>query len=257
MIKRLILTCLLSLLMVIPAYAQDGSINIHNDSQESLDAGSIITAAQPLIDRGAFVAIYLVQRGESEAFTEVLQEDGLIQGENVRDDVIAIFVSLDDHHMEMAYGERWESVLHPRSEGILSGALGPNLREANPTLGFARTLEATELAFLSMVSSAEVIGTLDPNATIVYPTYNYDPSPESGGGFPASLILLVLLGGGGYLLTWVLRQMGFEVNSGNGSSGTPYYKSSWTSSRPSSSSRSSSSSSRGSFSGGSRRSGKW
>jgi uncharacterized membrane protein YgcG len=225
--KRLLVLMLILLLSVNPVLAQDGGISIHSDT-ESLDGGSITAAAQPLIDRGAFVMIYLVDRGEAEAFTQRLEESGVLRGDLMDTNVIALFVSLEDRYMEISYGEQWASLLDPRYEGILSGSLGPNLREGDYTLAFVRTLERIEQVIAegetSMAGDASIpLPTSQPYTVPSYPSVPYSP-PESSGGLPYEMMCVITI----IAFSWVIQRL-FPNLSGSGYSGSPRYKSSWSS----------------------------
>jgi hypothetical protein len=243
--KRLLILISLLLLPLSSAGAQDSGISIDSDS-ESLEGDSLMVAAQPLINRGAKVMIYLADRGEAEAFTAWLEESGVLQGELLDTNVIALFVSIEDRYMEISYGEDWASILDPRYEGILSGSLGPNLREGSYTLAFVRTLERIEQVIAEGGTSAAGEGVTTPPTSQPY-TAPYSPTQDLG-GLPYELLCVL----GFAAVSWLIRRLFPNWASESTYSGSPRYKSSWSSGRRSfSSGRSSISRS----SGGGRRSG--
>jgi uncharacterized membrane protein YgcG len=247
--KLIILFALLSLLAAaLPASAQ-GEFVIESDA-EPLDAGPIMEAAQPLMDRGAIVAIYFVQSGERDEFNNRLRDDDLMRGDNLEDNLIAIFVSLDDRYSEIAYGARWVDILRPRAEGIKSSALDGNLREGAYTLAYARALEELD---------AVIGGTYVPPVSTV-PSRRITPEESRDSSFNwMILIWFAFLAYG--IFRRIRRWVGFDDSPGPISA--PRYKSNWSSGhRPSSGrssiSRSSSrSSSRSHSSRGGRSGGRW
>ena len=244
--KAIILFILLTLMtVVIPAHAQ-GEFYIESDA-EPLDAGILMEAAQPLLDRGAIVAIYFAESGESEEFDRRLRDDDLMRGNLLEDNLIAIFVSLGDRHSEILYGDRWKAILDPRTEGIKSSALDGNLREGVYTRAFERTLQEIETVIA------------DPNAPPPLPPRRITP-PDSSSDSSFNWAILIFLGLGVYSLLvklGIINPQGYD--DGAGPVSAPRYKSSWSSGhRPRSSGRSSISRSSGrSFGGGGRRGGKW
>ena len=66
-----LLTLLLTLVLVLPAFAQDDGF-IFESQREGVDESIIRIAAQPLLDQGAIVAIYLINGGGAEDFDERL-----------------------------------------------------------------------------------------------------------------------------------------------------------------------------------------
>ena len=251
--KKLIvlLTFTILFIMVAPLGAQ-GGFYIDSDA-EPLETGPIMEAAQPLLNRGATVAIYFVESGESDEFTRRLQSDDLMRGDLIDDSVIAIFVSLNDRYSEIRYGDTWLTDLRPRAEGIKSSALDGNLREGAYTLAFSRVLEDVH---------SVLTGTFIPPVVSV-PTTRI---PSSDGGGPNMVIVIMGLAFiflGPVLRRWMVmlglaKPASYE---GTGPVVAPRYKSNWTSGRRSfgsgRSSVSRSSSSSRSFGGGGRSGGKW
>src|SRR5215207_6093636 len=95
MIRRFIfISAAILLLLATPALAQSGRLIYHDDAGR-LDRSQVQSAAQPLINRGATVALYAENTGGDAAFRQRLEQDGLASGSSIRSDVIAIYVSLD------------------------------------------------------------------------------------------------------------------------------------------------------------------
>lgn len=246
--KRLPLFLSLLMLLLIPALpalAQQGKFIIKNETDEALEMSDLLPAAQPLIDRGATVAIYFVKNGERDEFNQRLRDDGLMRGDLIDDSLIAIFVSLEDRYSEIAYGDNWVAALNPRAEGIRSGALGRNLREGAYALAFTRALEDIENVIANPAA-------LPPNSTF-QPIST--PTSTSSEGTTAVLPVLCVIAFVAFFLLSKLFPDWFPANSAGTYTSGPRYKSSWSSSHRSS--FSSHRSSGRSFGGGGRSGGKW
>ena len=81
MIRRfqLIAAAMVLLLLATPALAQSGGLVYHDDAGK-LDRSRVQSAARPLINRGATVAIYSADSGGDAAFRARLEQDGLASG---------------------------------------------------------------------------------------------------------------------------------------------------------------------------------
>src|SRR5262249_1468588 len=104
----------LLLLLAAPALAQSGQF-LCRDEADRLDCARIAVAARPLVQRGAEVAVYMVQRGDSSGadFRARLRADGLATGDVVDGGLVAIYVSLDPRYAELRGGDRWNAALLP------------------------------------------------------------------------------------------------------------------------------------------------
>jgi uncharacterized membrane protein YgcG len=246
--KLIFLLAIVTLLSTaIPVMAQ-GEFIINSDA-EPLDAGPIMEAARPLMDRGAIVAIYFVRTGERDEFNNRLRDDDLMRGDNLEDNLIAIFVSLDDRYSEITYGARWVDVLRPRAEGIKSSALDGNLREGAYTLAYARALEELD---------AVIGGTYVPPVSTV-PSRRITPEESRDSSFNWMILIWFAFMAFSFFRR-IRRWVGFDDSPGPVSA--PRYKSNWSSGhRPSSGrssiSRSSSRSSSSHSSRGGRSGGRW
>lgn len=135
----------LLLLLAAPALAQ-GQLTI-TDLGQRLDEDAVREAAQPLVDRGALVAVYLVQSGGAEDFTDRLIEDDLARDSNTaRSTMVAIYVALDQRYSEIRYGDEWSDALavNENAELIRSDQLNPGLSDQDYTRGFTSALTAID-----------------------------------------------------------------------------------------------------------------
>ena len=135
--------------IVTPVLAQ-GTITFRDEVGE-LDQDRVERAAQPLVDRGAQVGIYLLNSGTANDVIPILQQDGLADGEGIGFDTIAIFVSLDDRYSEIAYGSRWVDELEAggRVDTIRDDQLNAGLQAGDFTAGFIDALEAVDQTIAS------------------------------------------------------------------------------------------------------------
>lgn len=166
---RLLAALALLLLLAAPAFAQ-GSLTI-TDPGRRLDRAAVERAARPLLDRGAEVAVYLVQSGSDQDFVERLIDDGLARSDGAaRSNMIAIYVALDQRSSFIRYGDGWYDALgvNDNYENIRSGDLGPGLADGDYTGAFVAALGAIEQAIVSPPS---------PDGTV-----NVDTVPIAAGG---------------------------------------------------------------------------
>jgi hypothetical protein len=167
---RLAAAAALLLLLAAPALAQ-GRLII-TDPGGRLNRDALQRAAQPLIDRGAEVAIYLVQSGRDSDFVSRLSADGLVSGSQARTRMVAIYVSIDDRFSAIRYGDAWNAALDvsigdtKNYERIRTQVLNPSLSDKNFTDAFGTTLAAVNKAIANPPS---------PNAPI-------DTTPIAAGG---------------------------------------------------------------------------
>jgi uncharacterized membrane protein YgcG len=142
----------LLLLLAIPALAQQKQF-VCSDETDRLDCTRIEAAAQPLLGRGAAVAIYMVQRGDSSGadFVARLRDDQLATGDTVDAGLVAIYVSLDPRYAELRGGDRWNAALLPGDNitSIRTTKLVPALAAGMFTDGFIDTLVAIDQAITS------------------------------------------------------------------------------------------------------------
>src|SRR5690348_7285264 len=119
---RILAPLLFVLLMIAPALAQNNVIV--RDETDRINASQVQDAAQNLAQRGARVAVYMMQSGGAAAFSQQLRQDGLENSSGqVRNEMIAIFVSLDDRYSAIRYGDIWKSKLDPVNDDIRANQL--------------------------------------------------------------------------------------------------------------------------------------
>lgn len=130
-----------------PAFAQSDLIIV--DPGGNLDENAIRVAARPLLDRGAQVAIYLVQDGGDADFVNRLVADGLARDRNTaRSNMVALYVALDQRFSSIRYGDGWNAALRTNNnvDSIRENAFNPGLADGDFTAAFADTLEAIDQA---------------------------------------------------------------------------------------------------------------
>ncbi|MCS6937837.1 MAG: chromosome partitioning protein ParA [Roseiflexus sp.] len=172
----LALLALLMIVLVAPTLAQSNPTII--DETESLDRAAVRRAAQPLVDRGARVGVFLVQRGGENDALRRYQRAGLASGSAINADTIAIYVSFNPRYSEIAYGDRWNAALrtNDNAETIRQNQLNPGLASGNATRGVVDALTAIERSIAS------------PPVPAGGTTININPVP-----IVAGVIFLVLL----------------------------------------------------------------
>jgi len=152
-VLRLAAAAALLLLLAAPAFAQ-GRLVI-KDPGDYLDSAAIERAAQPLLNRGAEVAVYIVQSGDDSDFLSRLTEDGLVSGSQARTKMVAIYVALSPPYSAIRYGDDWNAGLDvdlggtPNYELIRKQNLNPGLSSGDYTSGFTSALGAIEQAIVS------------------------------------------------------------------------------------------------------------
>jgi hypothetical protein len=171
------------LLLATPALAQ-GRVLIR-DAGGRLDAGDVQQAARPLVNKGATVAVYVVDSGDGDDFMERLIDDGLARSDGAMlTNVIGVYVAINDRYSEIAYGDEWAEALavNNNAEAIRVSDLNPGLSAGDFTRGVADALTAIDAAI--------------------------ENPPVPGGGtnvntFPiaASLAGIAAAGGGAYLFS--------------------------------------------------------
>jgi uncharacterized membrane protein YgcG len=180
---RLAAAAALLLLLATPALAQ-GRVLIR-DAGGRLDAGDVQQAARPLVNKGATVAVYVVDSGDGDDFMERLIDDGLARSDGAMlTNVIGIYIAINDRYSEIAYGDDWAEALavNNNAEAIRVSDLNPGLSAGDFTRGVSEALAAIDDAI--------------------------DNPPVPGGGtnvdtFPiaASLAAIAAAGGGAYLFS--------------------------------------------------------
>jgi hypothetical protein len=137
------------LLLAAPVLAQ-GQL-IFRDDAGVLDRSRIERAAQPLLDRGALVAVYTTPNGNETDFQQRLEQDGLARGGGVNPNMIAIYVSFNPRYSAIRFGDRWNQALGTNNnyESIRTAELNPGLAAGDATSGFVNALAAIDRAIES------------------------------------------------------------------------------------------------------------
>ncbi len=125
-------------------WAQQSGRFYYADAGGRLDRAQVEAAARPLLDKGAYVAVYAVERGKGTDFLAALDNDGLRNGSTVNPNLIAIFVSFGDRYSEIRYGDKWVDSLGAANAAgsIQDGTLNPGLAGGDFTDTFVKTLSA-------------------------------------------------------------------------------------------------------------------
>lgn len=123
-----------------------GRLAIH-DETEALNRAQLEAAAAPLVARGVVLGVFLAARGDDTGadMQRRLGAAGLLAGEAIAPEAIAIYVSLTPRYSELRAGRRWSAALPDAAlREIRLGALNPALRDGSPSEGVAATLGALE-----------------------------------------------------------------------------------------------------------------
>lgn len=147
---RLAAALFLLLLLVAPALAQ-GELII-TDPGRRLDRQEVTDAANKLRQRGAAVAIYLVQSGGQDDFNRRLVQDDLARSDgSIGTDVIAIYAALDQQFSSIRYGDDWYDALgvNDNYDVIRQGDFNPGLANGEYTSAFTDALTAIDEAIAS------------------------------------------------------------------------------------------------------------
>ncbi|HWQ13270.1 MAG TPA: chromosome partitioning protein ParA [Roseiflexaceae bacterium] len=135
------------LLVAAPALAQSDALTIE-DETGTLDQAAVERAARPLIERGAQVGVFLVERGGEDDALGRYERAGLARGPDILADTIAIYVSFEPRYAEIAYGDRWNAALrtNDNATAIRQNQLVPGLTSGDYTRGVVDALTAIERA---------------------------------------------------------------------------------------------------------------
>ncbi len=144
---RLIAPLVVLLVLAAPALAQSGDLT-YRDEAGRLDRARVERAAQPLIARGARVAIYTVDSGGENDFRDRLQEDGLGSGGSINSNLVAIYISFDPRYSEIRGGDRWNAALATNNniDAIRRNELNAGLAADDITGGVVNALSAIDRA---------------------------------------------------------------------------------------------------------------
>lgn len=146
-LTRLAIAAALLLLLATPALAQ-GRVIIR-DPGGRLDQGAVQQAARALVNKGATVAVYVVDGGGQDDFVERLVDDGLARGDGaLLSNVVGIYVAVDDRYSSIAFGDQWSDALavNDNYDVIRQGDLNPGLSDGDFTRGVSAALTAINAA---------------------------------------------------------------------------------------------------------------
>ncbi|PDW04249.1 chromosome partitioning protein ParA [Candidatus Viridilinea mediisalina] len=139
----------LLLLLALPSLVQaQGSLFI-DDPDGRLDEAAVRAAAQPLLARGAMLAIYIVDNDGVYDFDDRLVAAGLQSPDGAfRSNGLAIYYELGDRWSEFAFGTQWNPALavNDNHEAIRQTVLDPKLDVGDFTAAVVNTLGAFEAA---------------------------------------------------------------------------------------------------------------
>jgi hypothetical protein len=147
---RMAAAAALLLLLAAPALAQ-GQL-ILEDPGGRLDRGEVQEAARALINRGATVAVYFVDDGGADDFTERMVDSGIARSDGaLLSNVVAIYVAVNDRYSEIAYGDQWTDALavNDNAELIRRDQLNPGLSDGDFTRGVVDGLNAIDASIAS------------------------------------------------------------------------------------------------------------
>jgi hypothetical protein len=125
---------------------------IYHDDANKLDRARLESAARPLLDRGARVAIYTVQNnGGADDFQRRLEQDGLASGGSINANLIAIYVSFNPRYSQIRGGDNWNAALKTNNniDAIRNNELNVGLAAGDFTSGFTNALGAIDQAIAS------------------------------------------------------------------------------------------------------------
>jgi uncharacterized membrane protein YgcG len=156
----------LLLLLAVPVLAQ-GRL-IVTDPNGLIDRAAVERAAEPLLQRGALVAVYLVQSGGDADFVDRLIDDDLAQSSTVaRSQMVALYVALDERYSAIRFGDEWNAALNVNDnfEQIRQNELNPGLADGDFTRGITDALGAIDAAIANPPDpAADTVINVDPAA---------------------------------------------------------------------------------------------
>lgn len=115
------------------------------DETGRLDRAVLERAAQPLLGRGAAIAVVLVKRGGQPDAVKQLSQLGLLADRQISPAGLFVYVSLQPRYSELRAGSRFSDDLPAgRLETIRDQILNPRLREENFQQGYSDSLQELE-----------------------------------------------------------------------------------------------------------------
>jgi hypothetical protein len=140
----------LTLIFLTPVLAQGRLVIV--DPAGRLNQTDVRAAADPLLRRGAQVAVYVVDSGGEADFERRLIADGLARSDGaVRSTLIAIYVAVNNRYSAIWFGDEWSDALavNDNYELIRTDKLNPGLSDGDFTRGVTSALTAIEAAIVN------------------------------------------------------------------------------------------------------------
>jgi ABC-type glycerol-3-phosphate transport system permease component len=135
----LFLAGLLCLFASSPARAQAGTL-LFVDETGQLDRALVQTAAQPLIDAGATVAVYAVTEGVTPRLNALMTADGVLTDGALAPSLVALFVSQQAQFSFVRVGANWAAALGSQTAVIRTQDLQPNVEAGDLGAGMLAAL---------------------------------------------------------------------------------------------------------------------
>ena len=136
---------------------------VMTDETNQLDVAKIEQSARPLIDRGATVAVYVVNAGLAPQMNALLEKDELLTNGALRENVIVLFLSVQDTFSFVRFGSEWASLLGSQSATLRTQNMQPNLERGELTEAVVSSLELLEGVLAGTVEKVDRSEALAPN----------------------------------------------------------------------------------------------
>jgi hypothetical protein len=147
-----ILGFLLLYMTAIAVSAQSGDLRFINETPYRIDEAAVREAAQPLLNRGARIAIMLVPEGGANDVLARARAMSWQDSGGVQADVLILYVSMEPRYAEIRYGDNYEAALDSAATPIRTGTLNPLLPERQFTQAFSNTLREIEQAIANPIA---------------------------------------------------------------------------------------------------------
>lgn len=108
------------------------------DETGQMDANVIRQTAEPLLKQGARVAVFVVS--DEESFELLLAQHGLMQGQQLLPEVIAIRINSSNNTTEIRYGVTWRNKVGRHAASIYENRLAAGVMTGAYNAGVVNTL---------------------------------------------------------------------------------------------------------------------
>lgn len=147
---RIVLALIAILLLTACSNRTPGQL-IVDDETELLSRARVAESAEPLLQRGATVAIFIVERGNNTTngnnLNNRLDRVGLRDSGRIASDAVAIYISYEPRNSELRVGETWSKHLpDDKLSSIRADVLDPALRDGDITTGVVESLKHVDSA---------------------------------------------------------------------------------------------------------------